>query len=265
MAQSKNLSDKMPVIFIGHGSPMNAVADNAYTQALKALGPQLPRPRAILVISAHWVTANTQLTAMDTPKTIHDFFGFPQQLFNIHYAAPGDPALAEKISTQIAIPQIQLDTTEWGLDHGAWAVLRHLYPHADIPVLQLSMDLSQPFTFHYELGQKLRFLRDDGVLILGSGNLVHNLQKIDWNTDTMPFAWAKQFDAWLITKLEARDFSALIDAPVLNETFDLGHPTVEHYVPLLYVLGASDENDQLIFDYEGFQNASMSMRCLRFA
>ncbi len=253
---------RMPVLFLGHGSPMNALANNAYTQRLNALGRDLPKPKAILCVSAHWQTHGTFVTHMEKPRTIHDFGGFPQSLFDVQYAAPGDAALAERI-TQLIL-NAQLDEA-WGLDHGTWSVLRHVYPNADIPVLQLSMDHALSAAQHFDVGEKLKALRDEGVLIIGSGNVVHNLRHINWDLSAPPHAWTVEFDAWVKTQIEQRNFKALcVDAwPI--EAARLSVPTQEHYLPLLYVLGAADSADKLEFIYEGFEHASLSMRCVQFS
>jgi 4,5-DOPA dioxygenase extradiol len=251
---------RMPVLFLGHGSPMNALADNAYTQRLNALGHELPKPKAILCISAHWQTHGTAITHMPQPRTIHDFGGFPQSLFDVQYAAPGDAALAMRITK--LIPNLRLDET-WGLDHGTWSVLRHVYPSADIPVLQLSMDRALSAQQHFEVGAKLKALRDESVLIVGSGNVVHNLRKINWDAGAEPYAWTIEFDVWVKAQLEQRNFKALCVDDWTAEAARLSNPTPEHYVPLLYVLGAADSADELKFIYEGYEHASLSMRCVQ--
>ncbi|MBL8628338.1 MAG: 4,5-DOPA dioxygenase extradiol [Rhodospirillaceae bacterium] len=250
----------MPVLFLGHGSPMNALADNAYTQRLNALGRALPKPKAVLCISAHWETHGSLVTHMANPRTIHDFGGFPQALFNVQYPAPGDPALADRMTK--LIPGLRLDEA-WGLDHGTWSVLRHVYPAPDVPVLQLSMDRALSGAQHFQVGEKLRALRDEGVLIVGSGNIVHNLRKINWDTAAAPHAWTLEFDAWVKTQLERGDFASLCVDAWHTEAARFSVPTPEHYLPLLYVLGAADSTDQLSFIYEGFEHASLSMRCIQ--
>jgi 4,5-DOPA dioxygenase extradiol len=258
----KSALARMPVLFIGHGSPMNAVEDNPFTRMLRDLGGRLPRPRAIVCVSAHWMTEGTWVTAMDRPKTIHDFYGFPQELFDIQYPAPGSSELAARVAATVRDPAVHLDTEMWGLDHGAWSVLRHLYPRADVPVVQLSVHLEQPGEYHYRIGQQLRALREQGVLILGSGNIVHNLRQIRWEPDAEPFDWALEFDRWVGERIEARDHAALLEDVTRTRSGKLSVPTPDHYYPLLYVLGASDERDTLRLEYEGIQNASISMRCL---
>ncbi len=257
-------SERMPVLFIGHGSPMNAIATNAYTMALAKMGQELPRPRAILVISAHWMTDGTFITEMSRPKTIHDFYGFPRELYDIQYAAPGDPQIARMIRDSVDAPTIQPDLEVWGLDHGTWSVLRHLYPKADIPVLQLSLNMKQGSQWHFEMGEKLAPLREQGILIMGSGNLVHNLSTMRWTPNAKPYAWAIEFDDWLKTKLQDKDFTSLINKFHETESGRLSVPSMEHYFPLYYVLGASNHMDELTFEYEEIQNGSISMRSFSF-
>ena len=253
---------RTPVWFIGHGSPMNALENNSFTQTLGKLRELCPNPKAILCISAHWMTEGTWATHMKSPKTIHDFYGFPEALFAIQYPAPGSPEIAELVSR--TVPEVHLDDEMWGLDHGTWSVLRHVFPKADVPVLQLSLHMEKPPAYHYELGIKLRSLRDEGVLIVGSGNIVHNLSKIKWKPDSEPFDWALEFDAWAKEKIVARDHAALTTEFDKFPAGKLSVPTNEHYYPLLYALGASDEKDTLVFDFEGIQNASISMRTMSF-
>lgn len=262
--KKKEQSSLMPALFIGHGSPMNAIADNKFTQSLTSLGEKLIRPEAILCISAHWMTEGTWITHMEKPKTIHDFYGFPQELFDIQYPALGKPDVAEAISREITSSQIQLDDESWGLDHGTWSVLRHLYPKADIPVMQLSLDMTQPPEYHFKLGQELLKLRERGVLILGSGNIVHNLRKISWEETATPHDWAIEFDESVKEKLIKRDFQAFQNELLKTEAGRLAVPTMDHYYPLLYILGASGAKDELKFEYEEIQNASISMRAFSF-
>ncbi|MBC87150.1 MAG: 4,5-DOPA dioxygenase extradiol [Bdellovibrionaceae bacterium] len=257
--------EKVPVLFLGHGSPMNAIQKNEFTESLSKLGAELPRPKAILMVSAHWETQGSHVTGMDKPRTIHDFYGFPKELFNVQYPAPGRPTLADQISSTIIDPQVAIDRGGWGLDHGAWSILRHIYPKADIPVIQLSLDRSKSMRDHYELGKSLRFLRDQGVMIIGSGNIVHNLGEIDWNINANPHDWALEFDEWAKSKLLARDFDPLVTEARNSQAGKLSIPTLEHYLPFVYALGAADSSDTMKFTFEGFQNASMSMRCLAFS
>lgn len=260
-----NLERSMPILFIGHGSPMNAIQKNDYTNCLGHLGQSLPTPKAILVISAHWMTDGTWLTHMSNPKTIHDFYGFPDKLFQIQYSAPGNPVLAEKIRNTIKDVKINLDESSWGLDHGAWSVLCHMYPKANIPVVQLSLDMAKPADFHFKLGKELKFLRKEGVLVLASGNIVHNLRKIKWEEGAPAYDWALVFDEWVKNNLIQRNFSALLNDVMQSEAGRLSVPTQEHYYPLLYVLGAANRENQISFDFEGMQNGSISMRCVRFS
>lgn len=255
---------RMPVVFIGHGNPMNAIQDNPFTDSLLQLGKSLPKPTAILTISAHWLSAGTFVTRMPQPKTIHDFYGFPQALFDVQYPAPGDPELAKRIQALSERPKIQADDHAWGLDHGTWAVLRKMYPDADIPVLQLSIDMSEPPSFHVELGKKLQALREQGVLILGSGNIVHNLRRADWNQSNQGFDWAIEFDQWAKEQLVKRDFKSLQDEFMSTTAGRLSVPTPDHYLPLLYVLGAVSDKDQLSFSFEGYDMGAISMRSLVF-
>lgn len=256
-----NQPKRMPVLFLGHGSPMNAVADNGFTRSLAALGRRLPRPGAVLCVSAHWLTNGTTVTGMARPRTIHDFGGFPEELYRVEYPAPGSPELAAELARTLGA---SVDEGEWGLDHGAWSVLRHAFPKADVPVVQLSLDAGASARRHFELGKKLRPLREKGILIVGSGNVVHNLRRIRWEEDAAPEPWAVEFDAWVKSRLEARDFGALAGGLSAAPSGRISVPTREHYDPLLYVLGASDETDALRFEHEGIQNGSISMRSLGF-
>lgn len=257
-------SQTMPVLFLGHGSPMNALADNRFTQTLDGLARRISKPSVILCISAHWTTEGTWVTHMARPKTIHDFSGFSKALFDVQYSAPGSSQIAELIQKTIKAPKIQLDDKNWGLDHGAWSVLKHMYPNADIPVVQLSIDLKESPSFHFELGKKLQFLREEGVLIVGSGNIVHNLRLLNWDEKAPTHAWAIEFDEWVKQKIIARDFKALQMDVHKTEAGRLSVPTPEHYYPLLYILGASSSDDKCKFEYEEMQNASISMRSVSF-
>lgn len=254
---------KMPVVFIGHGNPMHALHDNDYTRALGRLGREIGRPRAVVSVSAHWMTEGTWVTHMAKPKTIHDFYGFPKELFEIHYPAPGSPETAESIRETVAKPQVQFDDELWGLDHGTWAVLKHMYPAADVPVVQLSVYLEQPASYHLELGRRLGPLRDKGVLILGSGNVVHNLPMIKWSAHPQPYDWAVEFDAHVKRKTEEEDSKALTGDLRSMPGGDLSVPTPDHWYPYLYALGAAG-GDKVRWEYEGLENASISMRCASF-
>ncbi|MCW8444820.1 4,5-DOPA dioxygenase extradiol [Fluoribacter gormanii] len=257
-------SKRMPLIFIGHGCPMHAIQTNKFTLSLQALGNKIPQPTAIVCISAHWLTKGTWVTHMLNPRTIHDFYCFPKKLFNIAYPAPGSPETAERIRTIVTRTSIKLDDEQWGLDHGTWSVVRHIYPRADIPIVQLSIDIEQPEEFHYQIGQQLQLLREQNILIVSSGNLVHNLSKISWERKSTPYDWAVEFDEWFKEKLMARDFAALITHYRDTIAGKLSVPTPDHYYPLLYILGAAHDEDELVFIYEAIENSSISMRTFLF-
>lgn len=254
----------MPVLFIGHGSPMNALEQNAFTRMLEGLAKKIQKPRAILMISAHWMTEGTWVLGVDKPKTIHDFYGFPQALFDIQYPAAGSPEIAKLVQSAIVDPHINIDNEMWGLDHGTWSVLRHMYPKADVPVLQLSLYMARPPEYHFRIGQQLAKLREQGVLIIGSGNLVHNLRRIVWETYAKPHDWAVEFDAWLKIKIENRDFMALVQDYHSTEAGKLSIPTMDHFLPVHYILGAAESSDELRFEFEEIHNASISMRAFSF-
>ncbi len=255
------MEPRMPALFIGHGDPMNALRDNAFTQSLAKLGLSLnPRPRAVLVVSAHWLTKGTWVNKAGHPETIYDFGGFPDALYRVLYDAPGAPEWAEKTAT--LDPRIGV-TDQWGLDHGAWTVLKHLIPNAEIPVFQLSIDYHQPLAHHFALARKLQALRSQGVLVVGSGNIVHNLRlAFARGLDAAPYDWALDFDQWVKEKLVSRDFDALVDYEKAGEAGRLSVPTVDHYVPLLYTLGVADSGEPLEFTYDEVLS-SMSMRCFK--
>jgi 4,5-DOPA dioxygenase extradiol len=248
--------------FLAHGSPMNALADNRYTRSWRAFGERV-RPRAVLAVSAHWVTRGTAVTAMARPRTIHDFGGFPRALFEVEYPAPGDPQLAWRVREVLMPAQVTLDQDQWGLDHGTWSVLRHVYPHADIPVVQLSLDASLSAREHYELAKRLRPLRDENVLIAGFGNVVHNLRRLDWDEAAAPAPWAEHFNRRVDDALRSRDHAALID-PVDDEATRLSVPTPEHYWPLLYALAQQGEDERAELLIDGIEHASISMLSVIF-
>jgi 4,5-DOPA dioxygenase extradiol len=251
----------MPVLFVGHGSPMNAIEHNAFTEALANLSTGLPRPKAVCVVSAHWTTSGSRVLTSPHPRTIHDFYGFPQPLFAVQYPAPGAPEQAQKIASN---PEIKADES-WGLDHGSWSVLRHMYPKADIPAFQMSLDERRSFKEHLELGREIRALREQGVLILGSGNIVHNLRRIDWSEPHGAYDWAVEFDAKVKGAVEAHDADALASPQKWGETLlATAHPSIEHYLPLLYCMGSTDEKDDVSYPYEGFDFGSISMRAILF-
>ncbi|MDB5777719.1 MAG: Extradiol ring-cleavage dioxygenase, class enzyme subunit [Polaromonas sp.] len=263
-------SERMPVMFMGHGSPMNALGDNEYRRSWQALGArfgtELPRPQLILCISAHWLTQGWRLTAMAQPKTIHDFGGFPQELFDQQYPAPGDPDAANAISLlvrQRASAPLGLDTGEWGLDHGAWSVLKPMFPDADIPVIQLSMDYGRAPEDHYALAKQLKALRDRGVLIVASGNIVHNLREMQRGASgNQAYDWALEFDQTIGGQVQQGNLDALQNFQKLGSLAKMAHPTHEHYLPLLYAAGAVDAREPMRFLNTSFQGGSISMRSM---
>jgi 4,5-DOPA dioxygenase extradiol len=251
---------KMPTLFIGHGSPMNALLDNSYTKHLHKLGEELPIPKAILVISAHWMTSGTYVSASPQPETIYDFYGFPEELYNITYPCFGSPETANKIAEKRKQFNVQLDKN-YGLDHASWAVLKHMYPDANIPVLEMSIDIDKPFQYHFDIGKELGFLRDEGILIIGSGNLVHNLRRIDFKDHAPAFDWAVEADEVFKKLLSEKDFDKLLNPYSLSKNIDIAIPSPDHYIPMLYIMGMMQKNEQLSFTHEGIQNGSVSMRC----
>ncbi len=248
----------MPIIFFGHGSPMNTLAQNKYTQAWRAIGAALGKPKSILAISAHWYTRGSAVTAMVQPRTIHDFGGFPQALFDMQYPAPGDPALAARVRALFAPLPLAMDAS-WGLDHGTWSVLVHAFPDADVPVVQLSMDATQPPRFHYELGQRRAPLREEGVLIVGSGNVVHNLMLMQRAEGAPAYPWARRFNQRVRTALAAREHQTLIDFERLGEDARLAVPTPEHFLPLLYIAGLQAADETMTFAVDGYEAGSLGM------
>jgi 4,5-DOPA dioxygenase extradiol len=254
----------MPAIFFGHGNPMNASLKNDYTKAWTALGTAIPRPEAILAVSAHWYIPVTAVTNVAKPRTIHDFGGFPQELYKVEYPASGSPELASRVQDLLSPTLVELDE-RWGLDHGTWSVLCHLFPQADIPVVQLSIDETQPPEFHYEIGKRLAPLRDEGVFIMGSGNLVHNLHTYAWGKHKIePFDWAIRFEEQAREVLLSGDHAPLIAYETLGRDAMLSVPTPEHYLPLLYVIAVSRENEQVTFPVEGVDGGSVSMLTVQF-
>ncbi|MGB7924652.1 MAG: 4,5-DOPA dioxygenase extradiol [Pyrinomonadaceae bacterium] len=253
------MTNLMPAIFFGHGNPMNALSKNVYTGGWAMIGGQLPRPRAVLAVSAHWYIPSTAVTISPAPQTIHDFGGFPRELYEVEYPAPGSPELASRIQEILAPLRVEADT-RWGLDHGTWSVLCHVFPQADIPVVQLSIDETQPPEFHYELGKRLAPLRDEGVLIIGSGNLVHNLHTYAWGRHRVePFDWAVRFEEQARELLLNGNDAPLVAYETLGRDAMLSIPTPEHYLPLLYVLGARREGEPVSFPVEGVDGGSVSM------
>jgi 4,5-DOPA dioxygenase extradiol len=248
----------MPALFVGHGSPMNALEDNRHTRVWKNLGETLPRPAGIVAISAHWYTSGAGVTAVPQPKTIHDFYGFPPPLFAVNYPAPGDPALAARVQEVLRPIAVTADQ-QWGLDHGTWSVLAHIYPRADVPVVQLSIDATQPPQYHYDVGRKLAALRDEGVLIFGSGNVVHNLGVIKWNAGAGAYPWAERFNEQLRDALRSGDHEFAIRYERAGQPAAMSIPSPEHYLPLLYVLGAMSPQETISFPTDGIELGSISM------
>jgi len=254
---------RMPALFVGHGSPMNAIEDNAFSRGWAEMGEALPAPSAILCVSAHWMTRGTTLVNVTAkPETIHDFGGFPRRLFEQQYPAPGAPELAEK-TVELLAKHHAKSSEDWGLDHGAWSVLIRMFPKAEVPVYHLSLDLSRHVAEHYELARDLKALRELGVLIVGSGNVVHNLPAM--RMGAAPYDWAVEFDRVMAEAIAARDFGAVADAKRLGPLMRMSHPTVEHFLPLLYTLAVADPSDKVSFFNEGFDLASVSMRSVLLA
>lgn len=252
---------KMPVLFLGHGSPMNAIEDNVFVQGFRNISKEIPTPNAILCVSAHWFTEGTFVTAMQHPKTIHDFYGFPKELFNVEYPAPGSPELAHQ-TAELLSPTLVEEDHSWGLDHGAWSVIRHMYPQANIPVIQLSIDYTKPPQYHFDLAQRLNKLREKGILIIGSGNIVHNLRMIDWqNINTVGSGWDWAIEArektnhWLMDG----DFQKLIDYQKQGTSLQYAVPSPDHFLPLIYSLGLKDKSENLSLFNDALIGGSLSM------
>lgn len=265
-ADDLKFQDKQPVLFIGHGSPMNAIEDNEFSETWSKMGQEIPKPVAVIVISAHWLTNGTHITAMENPKTIHDLGGFPQALFEVQYPAKGEPALAKATADLIASTNVIQDH-DWGLDHGTWSVVRHMYPDADIPVLQLSIDYDQPPQYHFELAKQLQSLRNKGVLLIGSGNMVHNLRMVAWDKlqeSEYGFDWAIEMNHVFKEKIANRDFEALIRYEKLNAAAKLAIPTPDHYYPLLYTLGLQDSKDDIGFFNDKAVGGSLTMTSVKW-
>lgn len=265
MSASMENTPKMPVLFLGHGSPMNAIEENEFVQGFRKVATQIPEPKAIVCISAHWETNGTFVTAMQNPPTIHDFGGFPQALFDVQYPAPGSPELAVRTKKLIHSTNVVLDQS-WGLDHGAWSVIRHLYPNANIPVIQMSIDYNKVPKYHYELGQQIKLLREKGILIIGSGNMVHNLRMVDWrniNTSGSGYDWAIEADEKMKKFILDQNHTALINFRSQGRVFDLAIPTPEHYLPLLYVLGLKDSDESVSLFNDNTLGGSLSMTSVK--
>lgn len=252
-------STTMPTLFVGHGNPMNAIERNEFSDAWAEVGRAIPRPAAIVCVSAHWETTGTMVTAMERPRTIHDFGGFPESLYRIHYPAPGSPGLAALIRDRVRLTAVRADQT-WGLDHGAWSVLCRMFPEATIPVVQLSLDRTRPPLYHYRLGKELGELRQRGILVIGSGNIVHNLGMIDWQGGG--YDWASDFDQVIADRIDAGDHAAICDYPSLGRNAHLAIPTNEHFLPLLYILGLQRTGEPLRYFTRGITLGSLSMRSL---
>lgn len=261
MATSFNSTAPMPVLFIGHGSPMNAIVENEFVNSWRELGKSLPRPNAILVISAHWETRGTMVTAMEKPSTIHDFGGFPKALFEVQYPAPGSPELALEVQQTVKKTLVGLDE-KWGLDHGAWSVVNRLYPNADVPVIQMSLDFYQTPHYHYELAKELAFLRHKGVLIIGSGNMVHNLRMVAWdrlNDSEYGYDWALEANEQMKSFILNNDHQQMINFSTQGRAFDLAIPSTEHFIPSLYALALKEENEKITLFNDKAIGGSLTM------
>jgi 4,5-DOPA dioxygenase extradiol len=250
----------MPALFIGHGSPMNIILKNDFTKHLSELGKKLPQPEAIMVISAHWLTRDTFVTCMKRPQQIYDFYGFPAELYDFKYGCVGSPKQAAMAKKAVKSIEIRC-SDEWGLDHASWAILKHMYPQADIPVYEMSLDMTKDAAFHYNLGRELADLRNEGILIIGSGNMVHNLSLMDYDTDAPADVWVVEIDEKIKRCLLEKNHADLIDYQKLDTRIRKAIPTLDHYLPMLYILGMRQKNDKLRFIHEGYQNNTISMRC----
>jgi len=261
MTQQFDSTERMPVLFLGHGSPMNAIEENEFVQGWREIGKTLPKPNAVLCVSAHWETKGTFVTAMERQKTIHDFGGFPEELYKVQYPAPGSPDLAKETKSIIKKTEIGLDD-KWGIDHGAWSVIKHLYPDADVPVIELSLDYSQSPQYHYELAKELAPLRNKGVLIIGSGNMVHNLRMVDWrrlNEVNYSYDWASEASEKIKKFILSGDYKPLIEYQSQGKEFNLAIPTPEHYLPLLYALALKQENEMISLFNDKAVGGSLTM------
>ncbi len=248
---------KMPVVFVGHGSPMNAIEDNSYTRTWRFLGERIARPAAILCVSAHWFTQGTRIMNGENPRTVYDMYGFPEELYKITYNTPGSPLFARK--TAELISRETVFDNSWGTDHGTWSVLVHMYPERNIPVFQISVDAGAPPETHYQIGKELYALRERGVLILGSGNIVHNLRRVDWSMAGQGFDWAQEFDGWINEKIMKGDHREILQFREMGDVARLAVPTPDHFYPLLYTLGASDEKDTVTVYNQSCELGSLSM------
>ena len=265
LSQGFSKTEKMPILFLGHGSPMNAIEENQFVEGFRKVGKTIPKPNAILCISAHWLTKGTKVTAMDLPPTIHDFGGFPKALFDVQYPAPGSSELAKETQQILSPIAVELDDS-WGLDHGAWSVIKHLYPNADIPVIQMSIDYNQPMNYHFELANKLQSLREKGILIIGSGNIIHNLRMVDFanmDKDNYGYDWAIEVREKVNGFLLDGNYNPLIQYEKQSKAFQLAIPTPDHYIPLLYILGLKQKNEQLSLFNDKLVAGSLSMTSVK--
>jgi 4,5-DOPA dioxygenase extradiol len=258
MSYAQKSSGKMPVLFIGHGSPMNIVMDNDFTQSLKLLGTKLPRPKSILVISAHWLTKASLVTCMKNPQQIYDFFGFPPELYRVQYPCEGAPLDAQKV---VRLTKYLVNcSNEWGLDHASWAILKHMFPYADVPVFEMSLNCMMDPHYHYNIGRQLGVLRKEGVLIIGSGNIVHNLQLMEYNMEAEPYGWAVEIDEKIKSLILNGEHAKLVKYNKLGNYIAMAVPINDHYLPMIYTLALQEKDDDVTFIYEGIQNGSISMR-----
>ena len=265
LTEPLNKTEKMPVLFLGHGSPMNALEENEFVRGWREIGKTLPKPNAVLCVSAHWVTRGTLVTAMERPATIHDFGGFPRDLFEVQYPAPGSPELAEETKNIITKADIRLDE-KWGLDHGAWSVIKHLYPEADVPVVEMSLDYYQSPQFHYDLAKELAPLRKKGILIIGSGNMVHNLSMVDWdklNTSDFGYDWAIEASEKMRKFILSNDHQQMINYKSQSSAYNLAIPTPEHYLPLLYALALQEKDEKVSLFNDKAVGGSLTMTSVK--
>jgi 4,5-DOPA dioxygenase extradiol len=265
LTQHFNSAEKMPVLFLGHGSPMNAIEENEFVHGFRKVGKEIPKPAAVLVVSAHWETRGTFVTAMEKPKTIHDFAGFPKELYEVQYPAPGSPGLAKETKGIVKKTEVGLDD-KWGLDHGAWSVVKHLYPDADVPVIELSLDYTQSPQYHFELAKELSSLRKKGVLIIGSGNMVHNLRMVDWRRlDEVDYGydWALEASEKMKKYILSGDYKQLINYQSQGKEFNLAVSTPEHYLPLLYALALKEENEIVSLFNDKARAGSLTMTSVK--
>jgi len=266
LSESLQSTDKMPVLFLGHGNPMNAIEENEFVQGFRKIGQEIQTPSAILCISAHWETKGTFVTAMSHPRTIHDFGGFPQELFDVQYPAPGSPELAHNVQSIVTKTNVAMDSN-WGLDHGAWSVIKHMYPTANIPVIQMSIDYTKPAQYHFELAKELSALRKKGILIVGSGNMIHNLRMVAWdklNGDPFAYDWAIEANQKMKSYILNENFKNLIEYEKQGKAFELAIPTPEHYLPLIYTLALKESSDQIELFNDQPIGGSLSMTSVKF-